>query len=117
MKIYDVEMAVYYAKTLQVKAPNREAAEALVETIFKDTNALKLTPDDLEDFEAFATPIDGTDDDDDYDCFCEDFDEDEEFPFDADSDHQERLLEIMQNLLDSLSDKEVTLHISPVGGP
>ena len=114
MKYFEVEMAMSFTKTIHVKAPNEEAAEALAETIFMDTDVLALTPADLEDFEAFATSIDDSDDDsDECECCGMDFDEDEELPFDADSDPRERLLEMMESLLDSLSDHEVTLHISP----
>lgn len=117
MKYFEVEMAMSFTKTIHVKAPNEEAAEALAETIFKDTDVLALTPADLDEFEAFAMPVDDSDeeDDDDDECgFCiDDFDEDEELPFDGDSDSRKRVLQMMVNLLDVLSDRKVTIHIAP----
>lgn len=114
MKYFEVEMAMSFTKTIHVKAPNEEAAEALAETIFKDTDVLSLTPADLEDFDAFAMPVDDSDDDEDQEDICyEGFDEDEELPFDGESDPRERLLEMMESLLNSLSDHEVAIHIYP----
>ena len=78
---------------------------------------LALTPADLDEFEAVAMPVDDSDeeDDDDDECgFCiDDFGEDEELPFDGDSDSRKRVLQMMVNLLDVLSDRKVTIHIAP----
>ena len=113
MKIFEVEMTAHYSRTIHVKAPNREAAEALVEAIFMDTDAVKLTKDDLECLDTFALSVDGSDDDEDEgacDCCC---DEDEELPFDEASNPRDNLLEMMQSILDALSDRDVHIHISP----
>lgn len=123
MKYFEVEMAMSFTKTIHVKAPNEEAAEALAETIFKDTDVLALTPADLEEFEAFAMPVDDSDDEDDEDEECgiclDDFDEDEELPFDPDlvRENQEKhgFLRLMAQAWDATHKPEVHIHITPRG--
>ena len=123
MKYFEVEMTMSFTKTIHVKAPNEEAAEALAETIFKDTDVLALTPADLEEFEAFAMPVDDSDDEDDEDEECgiclDDFDEDEELPFDPElvRQNQEKhgFLRLMAQAWDATHKPEVHIHITPGG--
>lgn len=123
MKYFEVEMAMSFTKTIHVKAPNEEAAEALAETIFKDTDVLSLTPADLDEFEAFAMPVDDSDDDEDddeeYGCCDDDLDEDEELPFDPElvRQNQEKLgfMRLMSQAWDATHNPEVHIHITPGG--
>ena len=123
MKYFEVEMAMSFTKTIHVKATNEEAAEALAETIFKDTDVLSLTPADLDEFEAFAMPVDDSDDDEDddeeYGCCDDDLDEDEELPFDPElvRQNQEKLgfMRLMSQAWDATHKPEVHIHITPGG--
>ena len=63
MKFFDVEMEITYTKTLRVKAEDAPTAEMLAALVFMDTDAIQLTPADLEEFDACAVPVDGADDD------------------------------------------------------
>ena len=62
MKFFDVEMAITYTKTLRVKAEDATTAEMLAALVFMDTDAIQLTPADLEEFDACAVSVDSADD-------------------------------------------------------
>ena len=119
MKYYEVEMIMSFTKTIHVKAPNEEAAEALAEIIFKDTDVMDLTTADLDEFITYAVPVDGSDDDDNEECDITgiEFDEDEELPFDGESAPGNRrvddFLNALDHVLDAISDHEVHIHILP----
>ena len=116
MKYYDVEIAASFTKTIHVKAPNARLAETLAETIFKHTDVLSLDLADLDDFEAYATPADDTDEDDDC-CYVGGPDEDEELPFDSYSPQahcdKDSLQKVVDDLLEIIADHEIHIHIVP----
>jgi hypothetical protein len=62
MKFFDVEMEITYTKTLRVRAEDAPTAEMLAALVFMDTDAIRLTPADLEEFDACAVLVDGADD-------------------------------------------------------
>ncbi len=84
MKMYEVEVALVFSKTIHVQAPTKETAKALAEAVVLRTDALPLTDEDLVDVESEALCLDPYDDDydgaefDDEDDCEEDYDEDEE---------------------------------------
>ena len=112
MKKFEVEMDLYFTKTVHVQAPDEDAAIHLAEAMVLCTDALPLTNEDMIDLTATATergnPADsGT--------AVTDAEDDEAEVFccgdctlcalcDKDEDEEERIDELLHKLLEAVKD-------------
>ena len=92
MKMYEVEMAMAFTKKLRIMAPDAETAETMAKILFLGTDAMTLDHEDLEDFEALATPL--------YDDEDEAEEDDDEIEEDEDDDTKAYIPESSQKPLE-----------------